>query len=193
MWPCTDQKSGWVALSRRAFEIFETREDRKMWWHVHASAVSGKKAPWNMAHSACSLCLCCQCFAVKTWRLVFKWVEQFEHDMLNVIWIYLNIILIYTILYTVPVHISTTWSSLIIAVRSSEVYARRPLCATIAAWALRRRLRPCPLWPLWRLTCWKNHTWLTCAMLIYACRAGSHWIACSLLVKRSLSWSLEAS
>ena len=50
VWPCTDQKSGWVALSRRAFEIFETREDRKMWWNVHASAVSGKKAPWNMAH-----------------------------------------------------------------------------------------------------------------------------------------------
>ena len=25
VWPCTDQKSGWVALSRRAFEIFEDK------------------------------------------------------------------------------------------------------------------------------------------------------------------------
>ena len=99
VWPCTDQKSGWVALSRRAFEIFETREDRKMWWNVHASAASGKKTPWNMAHSACSLCLSCQCFAVKTWRLVFKWVE---HEMLFECHIDL---------YTVPVHISTTLSS----------------------------------------------------------------------------------
>ena len=145
VWPCTDQKSGWVALSRRAFEIFETREDRKMWWRVHASAVSGQKAPWNMAHSACSLCLCCQCFAVKTWRLVFKWVEQFEHDILfeyiyidvQPIWIqvtfnpfdqYLNVILIYTILYTVPVHISTTWSSYHRCAEIWGLYPPTPLC-----------------------------------------------------------------
>ena len=63
-------------------------------------------------------------------------------------------------IYIWYIHISMYY--LIMGVRRSKVYARRPLCATIAAWALRRRLRPCPLWPLAR-----------CTWHVYACSAGS--------------------
>ena len=79
------------------------------------------------------------------------------------------------------------WSILLYCVQRSQVYARRPLCATIAAWALRRRLRPCPLWPLWLA-----HD------MCYACSAGSHRIACGAgkaksLISRSKLSSVEAN